>query len=319
MVTEPTIDKKHLIQIAENEFQILVKSLTFNPKGWASWSYIVETTDNQKYFLKIYRDNNFNLQALDFLNRLSNKCEVKNITYPINTKSGEIILHVSGYQVVVFNYISGVTSSEQKLNDEQLEKLGELLARIHQSKNVIGPYFKKEDFNNPYHDQVLSLLGKLDSLQSENNYQQEAKELYLKYKGKFLNEIELLDQLKLKLENSNLDFVNCHGEPSPDNIMIDDKGEIYLIDWDFPLFAPKEKDLLFFGDRYNQILKGYGKVSRNMVINKEAESFYQHLWNAQEIENFGSELLLGKISEEEYKANLKELKNFLVYSKLESN
>ncbi len=316
MVTEPNIDKDRLRTLIEKEFGIRVLNLTFNPKGWASWSYIVDSS-NAKYFFKIYKDTNFDPQVFEFTNRLSDKCEIKNISYPIKTKSGNICLILDGYKAVLFNYISGVTASKQKLNDDQLEQLGELLAKIHKSKDIIGPYPKREDFDNPFKEKIVNLLNQLDKVKPENEYQEEAKGMYLRYKDVFLNEIKSLDQLRSDLiKMPDIEFVNCHGEPSPNNIMIGEDGEIYLIDWDFPFYAPKEKDLIFFEGKYSQIFKEYGKISQDKIIHEKAESFYQHLWKAQEISDYGTELLLNDIAQKEYEANLNELKHFLDYSGL---
>lgn len=316
MVTEPNLDKDTLKSLLQEQFGIAVKNLTFNPKGWASWSYIVETADKNRYFLKIYKNENFDSQNFEFTSKLSSDCGINNIAHPIKAKSGNIVLDFSNFKIVIFNYIEGATSADRKLNDPQLESLGELLAKTHQSKNIIGPYQVQEDFSNPHKKDILNLFNKLESVNPRNDYQKEAKELYLKYKRKFLEELEILDQLESKLANQKLVFVNCHGEPSPDNIMLTPQGEVFLIDWDFPLFAPKEKDLMFFDTRYDQISKGYEKHSNDTSINKDAESFYGHLWNAQEIADFGTSLLLSNLSGKEYEANLKGLKKFLDYSGL---
>ena len=42
-------------------------------------------------------------------------------------------------------------------------------------------------------------------------------------------------------------FVLCHSDIHGGNILIADTGELYVVDWDDPILAPKERDLMFIG------------------------------------------------------------------------
>ncbi|WP_406832673.1 phosphotransferase [Pedococcus sp. KACC 23699] len=40
-------------------------------------------------------------------------------------------------------------------------------------------------------------------------------------------------------------FVLCHGDPHHGNLLVDESGEVHLIDWDDAVVAPRESDLMF--------------------------------------------------------------------------
>jgi aminoglycoside phosphotransferase (APT) family kinase protein len=43
------------------------------------------------------------------------------------------------------------------------------------------------------------------------------------------------------------EYVLCHSDIHAGNILIDTSGVLYIVDWDDPILAPKERDLMFIG------------------------------------------------------------------------
>jgi len=70
-------------------------------------------------------------------------------------------------------------------------------------------------------------------------------------------------------------LVLCHSDIHGGNILISNAGELYIVDWDDPILAPKERDLMFIGGGIDSIWKskreeavfyeGYGKTVINVV------------------------------------------------------
>ena len=68
----------------------------------------------------------------------------------------------------------------------------------------------------------------------------------------------------------------CHADIHGGNVLIDADGSIYIVDWDDPIMAPKERDLMFIGGGVANVwnnpheeevfYKGYGKTEMNMPI-----------------------------------------------------
>jgi spectinomycin phosphotransferase len=76
------------------------------------------------------------------------------------------------------------------------------------------------------------------------------------------------------------------------------KDEIYIVGWDEPIMAPKERDLMFIGggvgnvwnnvDEVTLFYKGYGKTE----INSTVLAYYRHERIVEDIAIYGRELLL---------------------------
>jgi len=94
--------------------------------------------------------------------------------------------------------------------------------------------------------------------------------------------VERAEQFALELQSKPLELVLCHSDIHGGNILISDTGELYIVDWDDPILAPKERDLMFIGGGIDKIWKstrdvavfyeGYGKAE----INLTALAYYRY-------------------------------------------
>jgi spectinomycin phosphotransferase len=94
--------------------------------------------------------------------------------------------------------------------------------------------------------------------------------------------IDRAEQLALELQSEPLELVLCHTDIHGGNILISNIDELFIVDWDNPIIAPKERDLMFIGGGIDDIWKtkreeaefyeGYGKTE----INLSALAYYRY-------------------------------------------
>jgi spectinomycin phosphotransferase len=311
MLTEPNIDKKLIQNKIIQYYGLKINSLTFIKGGEASWGYKVETEDGKLYFCKIHVGLTDHEKRFELTYKLFNDAGIKNITHPIKTMSGDLVFFLDKYPVALFNFIFGSNANDQPLNEKQRFALGELLGRIHQAKKNIGDFEIKEDFKYAHIVRLLETLNQTDVyIKDSSIYKSKTAQLLLDNKEKILKRIKELEELGEKLRSQNVDFVICHSEPHAWNTMIDEKGEVHLIDWDDSLFAPKEKDLNMIKD--DQIkLDGYRSVVGEFEINQEIIHYYQMEWNISEIDAWSNSLLYESSNETQYKHYLEQFEKDL--------
>jgi spectinomycin phosphotransferase len=309
MLTESKIDKSLLKDVIREKFGIKVVCFTLVPKWGAARGYMIESSDHKSFFLKIYWDDKIPDSAFRFADDLFARAGIVNIAHPIPTSHGQMRVHIRDFQIALFDWISGRTAEEHKLTDTQLERLGELLAKIHQSKTITGEYPVRENFAIPFKNRFLAIFDSMSKIPDKSTKYRTRLKLFLEtHRQKFMRELETLEKLQRKVKAMRLEFVNCHGEPSPGNILSSNDGEIHLLDWDEPIFAPKEKDLLFFKDNVEPVMKGYSAFSRDAVIDRDVLEFYGHMWNLGEIAYYGSKILFEDHSDEQNQIWLDNLK-----------
>jgi len=231
MLTESKIDKSLLKKVVQERFGISVINFTLVPRWGAVRGYMIESSNHEHFFLKIYSDDNIPDSAFRFAYDLFAKAGVRNIAHPISTSRGQMRIQIGDFQIALFNLIRGKTAQERKLTDEQLESLGGLLAQVHQSKAIIGEYSLKENFEIPFKDRLLSIFDVMSKTSGNSTkYETRLKRFLEPHIQKFMQELDRLEKLQRKVKTVRLEFVNCHGEPSPGNILSSDDGEIHLLD-----------------------------------------------------------------------------------------
>ncbi len=294
MVTEPKIDKEALKEFLTQEYSLEITDMNFIPRGECSWGYKLITKD-QQYFLKIYATKDVPEEAFHLTYDLFEKCGVAHIVHPLKTNNGRVRSMFQDNSVAVFNYIEGIVSDETDLNEQQFEQLGILMARIHQSVKFLGPLQKKDEFE-LWDQDYVRVMKSLDN--SEDIYVQQMIEVLIKNRSRIEKEYAELKEIQKIVKQQDIEFVNCHGDPTPSNIMLTPTGEVYLIDWDDPVSAPKEKDLVFLHHRSPGVMKGYSSITGSSDLNSHLIRYYEHLWNIHEIGGYGT-LILDSGSESE--------------------
>ena len=111
------------------------------------------------------------------------------------------------------------------------------------------------------------------------------------------------EELAVGLQTGSPAFVLCHADLHPGNLLIAEDSALYIVDWDAPLLAPKERDLALVGgcntwnddQRVALFYQGYGPVE----VNRAAMAYYRYERVLQDIAAFCEQLLLTDIGGED--------------------
>jgi spectinomycin phosphotransferase len=257
--------------------------------------YKVQAND-QSYFVKLKHshENDINLSILELLHRRG----VQEIILPISTIHGGLIQHIEDISLIVYPFIDGVNGFNQKLTDNQWIQLGNALKQVHETKvsDNILKLIKHEIYSPKWRKVARSLFMHNDSHSNDPlainflNYINDQRLVLERL-------IDRAEELSLLIRDQPVDFVLCHSDIHAGNVLMKNEGAIYLVDWDEPILAPKERDLMFIGggvgnvwnDHQEETLfyKGYGKVD----VNTSLLSYYRHERIVQDIAEYGEAFL----------------------------
>ncbi len=207
-----------------------------------------------------------------------------------------------GLQVVqITSFVEGWDGFEIKLSERQWLDFGAALKGIH---TVNLPFDLKrrlriETYSPKWRDKVKAFLVRIDN---ETFAEPTAAKLaaFLQVKqAEIFNVVGRAEALGLILQRRSLEFVLCHYDIHAGNILVDLKGKLYIVDWDNPILAPKERDLMFIGGGIGGVwntaeetalfYQGYGQTE----IDPIALVYYRYERIIEDIAVYCEQLLVG--------------------------
>lgn len=299
MLTKPDLADELIISRLQDEYDLRVATLTFLPLGadMNTAIYRVVADDGTAYFLKLRKGfDEISVTVPLFLKSQG----IKEIIAPFETKSKQGWADFGEYKMIFYPFIEGRNGFETKLTDEHKRTLGATLKRIHSAQ--IPPELKgqipQETFSPKYREAMRSFQEQVENQTYNEPVAAKLAEFIKSKREEITQLIERAEVLASELQSKPLEFVLCHTDIHGGNMLIGENGEFYIVDWDNPFLAPKERDLMFIGGGIDEIWKtereeavfyeGYGITE----INFAALAYYRYERIIVDLVEFCNQLLL---------------------------
>ena len=321
MLEKPDIDDKDIIICLQTEFGLDVDRISFLPLG-ADLNTAVYRTNNYNdlsYFVKLRRGA-FN-EASVAIPRYLNKQGNKHIIPSLLTTTGKLWANMVPFSVIVYPYIDGQNGFEAKMPELKWVEFGRALKGLHSAAIPLEltNEVPSESFSIKWPNIVRSFLVLLGQ---ESPIDPVAAELAVFLRSKE-NEIRDLirraERLSQILLQNPPQFILCHADVHLWNLLLDASGNLYMVDWDTMIFAPKERDLMFIGaglgdsgfspeEEKTYFYQGYGLTE----VNPFAQAYYRYERILEDIGIYCEQIFLSSKCQEDRKQALHYLKsNFL--------
>jgi spectinomycin phosphotransferase len=277
MLEKPDISDKLIIARLQEEYHLRVAELTFLPLGADQGSavYRVVSEDGTDYFLKLRKGfDEITVTVPLFLKSQG----IQEIISPFETKSKQGWANFGEYKMILYPFIDGKNGFEMELTDDHKRRLGSALKAIHSTQ--VSPELKrlipKEAFWPQWRERIRSLQAQVEELSFQDPNAAKLA-LFMKSKRNEITQlVERAESLASELQSKLLELVLCHTDIHGANILITENNDFYIVDWDAPLLASKERDLMFIGGGIDNIWKserdesifyeGYGKTNIDFAV-----------------------------------------------------
>ncbi len=299
MIEKPDIRDERIITALNENYSVQISRIEFLPIGndATEFSYRVDARDGNSYFLKL-KTNLSNLAAL-FVPRFLKDHGIEQIVAPIPTRTQKLVEEIDGFPLILYPFISGNEAMKVGMSDVQWTEFGSVLKEIHFTRlpSDIARLVRREDFVPKWSCLALELQKQVDAGRFDDLYQKELAVFWKDKKEIIQAVIERAELIGKNLQQADLEFVLCHADIHTANILITNEQNMFIVDWDDTLFAPKERDLMHVLEE-NRIhtreerifFAGYGDIE----INPLALAYYRYEWCVQEIGDFGERVFLTK-------------------------
>jgi spectinomycin phosphotransferase len=299
MLEKPDILDELIVSRLQEEYNLRVAQLMFLPLGadMGTAVYRVVTDNGTAYFLKLRKGF---YEIIVTVPLFLKSHGIQEIISPFETKSKQGWADFGEYKMILYPFIEGKNGFEMELSDSHKQTFGAALKKIHTVKIPLElkRVIPQETFSPQWRERVKDLQK-----QVKNNTFSDlpAAKLANFIKSKH-NEIGHLikrtEELASRLQSQSHEMVLCHTDVHGANILITNKDQLYIVDWDAPILAPKERDLMFVGGGIDNLWKskrdesvfyeGYGKTDIDFTV----MAYYRYERVIEDLDAYGEQLLL---------------------------
>ncbi len=271
MLEKPAIADAKIISTLRDAYGLEVAHLAFLPLGAdpQAAAYRVEAAGGTTCFLKIKRGP-LNPLAVA-LPRFLYDQGLHAVIPPLPARSGRLLVPCDPYQAVLYPFVEGGSGYARPLTTAQWTAFGAALRRLHQQALPadLQQGIRREDFSPRWRRRLKKILDTLDGQKPRDHLAAEAASFLQARRAPILDLVDRADRFGRELQAHPPAFVLCHGDIHAGNLLLTDQGELFLVDWDDPIYAPRERDLMFIGgaqgfigcspaEEIDRFYRGYG-------------------------------------------------------------
>jgi spectinomycin phosphotransferase len=231
---------------------------------------------------------------------------VRGVPEPIRTLTGEHRAHRGGRRLSLTRWVEGARAAETGLTTEQWSQYGALLARVHgtePSAALIETLPSLNPINARMPALVDRLTHRLTTQAPQDAVEAELAEVWHEHD----ETIGGLLKHAAELERPTGNPVICHADPHLGNVL-HTADQLYLIDWDDVVLAPREQDLMFMlggmgtlgpttPAQLDAFFTGYGQ---DTALDQHAITYYRNARALEDVALWAEQTITGPDREESF-------------------
>jgi spectinomycin phosphotransferase len=321
MLEKPDLQDEKIIACLQDEYALLAVQVAFLPLGadpnTAVYRAVAE--DETPYFVKLRRGV-FDETAVTLPKWLSDQ-GIAQIIAPLATKTEQFWASLDAFTLILYPFVEGHNGYEVDLSDRHWRDFGTALKHIHTAVVPLALMRRipQEMYSSQWRESVKTFLSRVEDDAFADPVAIELAAFLQTKRDEILDLVGRAERLARALQARAAEFIVCHSDIHAGNILIDVNDDFYIVDWDNPILAPKERDLMFIGggqgfsghtaqEEEALFYQGYGQTQ----IDPIALAYYRYERIIQDIAVYCEQLLLTNEGGEDREQSLRYLiSNFL--------
>jgi spectinomycin phosphotransferase len=247
MLEPPNLSDATIIATVHECYDIAVSALTFLPIGndSATWVYRLESVNDDALFLKL-RKGAANEPSFIVPRYLADH-GVTQVVAALPARTGALWEDVEGFALALYPFIDGATGTDAGMTEDHWVTYGAALRQVHETvlPPEIARLVRRESFT-PDRYEVITHLDELLPVRAfTDRSERELASFWLERREAVRTLADRAATLGRRLKAANPPLVLCHADIHTWNLLIDTAGQLWIVDWDEIVLAPKERDLMF--------------------------------------------------------------------------
>ncbi len=301
MLERPEIRDNQIAACLQHDYGLRVSRITFLPLGADRDTAVfrVVADDETPYFLKL-RSGVFDETSVALPRFLSDQ-GIAQIIAPLATKSGQLWANLGAVKTILYPFVAGRNGYEVDLSDRHWVEFGTALKRIHTAAlpPALAGRIQQETYSPQWREIVSTFLKRVEADRFSDPTAVELAAFITAKRDEIADLVGRAERLAHALLTRSPAFVLCHSDLHAGNILIGVDNSFYIVDWDNPILAPKERDLMFVGgglgfightpqEEETLFYRGYGEAQ----IDPVALAYYRYERIIQDIAVYCEQLFL---------------------------
>ena len=249
MLEKPNLDEERLITHLRTAYGLPIVSIEFLPLGADADTavYRAAARDGTPYFVKLRAGAFDELSAT--LPAYLHKQGMAEVIAPLPSRDGRAFARFGAYAVIVYPYVAGDNGYAVPLSDSQWTAFGRAVRRLHTlplPPNLLNR-LPRIAYTTRWRDAVRQALQRAATDSFADPLAAELAAFLREHHDVTLELIERSARHAKAMQAQPRDLVLCHTDLHAGNLHITADGDLFIVDWDNPTLAPKERDLMFIG------------------------------------------------------------------------
>ncbi|NMB67285.1 MAG: aminoglycoside phosphotransferase family protein [Chloroflexi bacterium] len=299
MLEKPALPDGDILDLLREAYGLQPAGVVFLPLGADVHTAVYRVADagGQAYFLKlrggVFDENPVRIAAL------LHERGIRQAVPVVRTCGGGLWARLEDFTCTLSPFIVGRDGFEQELTDAQWLEFGAALRAVHSLDlpDDLRAALPREDWSARWREAVRGWQAQAESAAFADPLAARMAAFLRDHRAEVDFLLARAEQLATGLAARRPDCVLCHADIHAGNLLLAEHGELYIVDWDTALLAPRERDLMFIGagiggtwqtEREAALFYcGYGQVE----IDRAALAYYRYERILEDIAAFCAQIL----------------------------